>query len=65
MGSVIFLHCTKESLYTLGCVAIPEKNMIKVIKNANEKAVIIIDESKNIYNYQKSFYIQYKLKDFF
>ena len=50
-GSAIFLHCTKEPLYTLGCVSLPEKNMIKVIKNANEKAVIIIDEYKNIYNY--------------
>ena len=48
-GSAIFLHCTKEPLYTLGCVSLPEKNMIKVIKNANEKAVIIIDEYKNIY----------------
>ena len=51
MGSAIFLHCTNELFYTLGCVSIPEKNMIKVIKNANEKAVIIIDEYKNIYNY--------------
>ena len=47
MGSAIFLHCTNELFYTLGCVSIPEKNMIKVIKNANEKAVIIIDEYKN------------------
>ena len=51
MGSAIFLHCTNELFYTLGCVSIPEENMIKVIKNANEKAVIIIDEYKNIYNY--------------
>ena len=51
MGSAIFLHCTNELLYTLWCVSLPEKNMIKVIKNANEKAVIIIDEYKNIYNY--------------
>ena len=35
----------------MGCVSIPEENMLKVIKTANEKAVIIIDEYKNIYNY--------------
>ena len=51
IGSAIFLHCSNKVLYTLGCVALPEKNMLKVIKNANEKAVIIIDEYKNIYNY--------------
>ena len=51
IGSAIFLHCSTEYPFTLGCVSIPEKDMLKVIKTANEKAVIIIDEYKNIYNY--------------
>ena len=51
IGSAIFLHCSTKTLYTMGCVSIPEENMLKVIKTANEKAVIIIDEYKNIYSY--------------
>ena len=50
-GSAIFLHCTKDHPYTAGCVAIPEKNMIKVLQNVNKNAIIIIDVEKNIYNY--------------
>ena len=50
-GSAIFLHCTNNIPYTAGCVAIPEKNMIKVLQNVNKNAVIIIDIEDNIYKY--------------
>ena len=50
-GSAIFLHCTNKNKYTMGCVALPEKNMLKVIKTANEKALIIIDYFENIHKY--------------
>ena len=50
-GSAIFLHCMNSSPYTAGCVALPEKNMIKVLQQVNRDAVIIIDIEKNIYNY--------------
>ncbi|MBR5047981.1 MAG: L,D-transpeptidase family protein, partial [Eubacterium sp.] len=41
-GSAIFLHCTGSHRYTLGCVAIPEKYMKKVLKNATEHMKICI-----------------------
>ena len=50
-GSAIFLHCAGKYKYTMGCVALPEKNMLKVIKTANEKALIIIDYFENIHKY--------------
>ena len=50
-GSAIFLHCANKYKYTMGCVALPEKNMLKVIKTANEKALIIIDYFENIHKY--------------
>ena len=50
-GSAIFLHCANKHKYTMGCVALPEKNMLKVIKTANEKALIIIDYFENIHKY--------------
>ena len=50
-GAGIFLHCYTERPYTAGCVALPENNMIKVLKMANENARILIDYIDNIYNY--------------
>ena len=50
-GCAIFLHCFTDNDFTEGCVAIPEKEMKKVMTNVNENAIIIIDELKNIYNY--------------
>ena len=50
-GSAIFLHCVNEKLYTGGCVALSEADMIKVFKLINKNAVIIIDVKENIYNY--------------
>ena len=50
-GSAIFLHCAGKYKYTMGCVALPENYMLKVIKTANEKALIIIDYFENIHKY--------------
>lgn len=41
-GSAIFLHCTGSHKYTLGCVAIPEKYMKKVLKYATKNMKICI-----------------------
>lgn len=41
-GSAIFLHCTGSKKYTGGCVAVSEKNMIKIIQNAEAGAKICI-----------------------
>lgn len=45
-GSAIFLHCTGSHKYTLGCVAIPEKYMKKVLKNATKNMKICIYPQK-------------------
>lgn len=49
-GSAIFLHCTKTGP-TAGCIAIPEQYMIEVLKNINDKCVIIIDTPEGVKNY--------------
>lgn len=42
-GSAIFLHIKKETTrYTLGCVAISEKNLVKVMRWLNPKTKPII-----------------------
>ena len=41
-GSAIFLHCKGSHKYTLGCVAIPEKYMKKVLKYATKNMKICI-----------------------
>lgn len=41
-GSAIFLHCSGSNPYTGGCVAVSQKNMIKIIQNAQEGAKICI-----------------------
>ena len=50
-GSAIFLHCQTNNKFTAGCVAIPEKDMIKVLKHVNSECVVIMDTAKNIMNY--------------
>lgn len=41
-GSAIFLHCKGKNSYTLGCIAVSEKNMIKILKNAEPGTKICI-----------------------
>ena len=41
-GSCIFLHCAGSKKSTSGCVAIPEKDMVKIIKWARAGAKIVI-----------------------
>ena len=48
-GSAIFLHCFGANKpYTVGCVAIPKDQMIKVMRNVKKDCVVIIDSLKNI-----------------
>lgn len=51
LGSAIFLHCQTNNKFTNGCVAIPEKDMIKVLKHVNDTCVVIMDTAKDIMNY--------------
>ena len=55
-GSAIFLHCYTKNQYTVGCVAIPEDYMFKVLKKVNRGTTIIIDVAENINKY----YFTYK-----
>lgn len=41
-GSAIFLHCKGKKPYTLGCIAVSEKCMIKILKNAEPGTKICI-----------------------
>lgn len=41
-GSSIFLHCTGKNKYTAGCVAIPEKMLVNILKRLNPGAKIVI-----------------------
>lgn len=41
-GSAIFLHCTNGNP-TAGCIAIYKENMVKVLKNLSENALINIE----------------------
>ncbi|MCR5160579.1 MAG: L,D-transpeptidase family protein, partial [Lachnospiraceae bacterium] len=36
-GAAIFLHCTGSNPYTMGCVAIPEKNMKIIMQNVTKR----------------------------
>lgn len=49
-GSAIFLHCS-NGRPTLGCVAIPESDMIFVLNHIKPECRIIIDAEENIMNY--------------
>ena len=50
-GSAIFLHCQTKNKFTGGCVAIPEKKMVEVLRRVKNNCVIVMDEAKNIENY--------------
>lgn len=50
VGSAIFLHCSSAKP-TAGCIAVPERNMIEILKNVQEKCVVIIDSEENLSNY--------------
>ena len=41
-GSAIFLHCKGSNAYTAGCIAVSQKNMIKIMKNIEPGAKICI-----------------------
>jgi len=44
-GAAIFLHCMKPGKeYTAGCVAIPEQDMIAVLRHVGENSRIVIEE---------------------
>ncbi|MCD7893246.1 MAG: L,D-transpeptidase family protein [Erysipelotrichaceae bacterium] len=47
-GSAIFLHCTGNSKYTGGCVAISKSNMKQMMTEIDKDTVIIIDLTSNI-----------------
>lgn len=47
LGSAIFIHVSKGSP-TAGCIAIPERDMIEVMKNINDDCTVIIDKTENI-----------------
>lgn len=49
-GSAIFLHCVNYGV-TTGCIAIPENDMVEVLRNVNENCVIIMDTEENIWKY--------------
>ena len=45
-GSAIFLHCTHPgSLYSAGCVSIPESKMIRALRLINDQAYIVLVRS--------------------
>lgn len=41
-GSGIFLHCMGAKKYTHGCVAVSERNMIRIMQNTTSKTRICI-----------------------
>ncbi|MCM1500979.1 MAG: L,D-transpeptidase family protein [Clostridium sp.] len=46
-GSAIFLHCTgKGRTYTMGCIAVSQKNMKKIVKNTTQHTKICIYRNK-------------------
>ena len=49
LGSAIFLHCLGAvKPYTGGCVAIPEDQMVKVLKNVSKDCVVVIDSLEKL-----------------
>ncbi len=45
-GSAIFLHCTHPgSLYSAGCISIPESKMIRALRLINDQAYIVLVRS--------------------
>ena len=43
LGSAIFLHCQTKNKFTAGCVAIPEKSMIEVLRRVREGCAVVIE----------------------
>ena len=41
-GSAIFLHCTGNYPYTLGCISLSEEHMVKIIRLVDSNARICI-----------------------
>lgn len=41
-GSAIFMHCKGKNNYTAGCIAVSQKNMIKIIKTIEDGTLICI-----------------------
>lgn len=41
-GSAIFLHCFGSNSYTAGCIAVPEKDMKKIVRNTTKHTKICI-----------------------
>ena len=50
-GSCIFLHCIGDDPPTLGCVAIPEEDMVFVLRHVREGCRILIDTTENLPGY--------------
>ena len=42
LGSYIFIHCMGEYDYTLGCIAVSEKNMIKILQHVDNNVRVCI-----------------------
>lgn len=51
LGSGIFLHCTGNTEYTAGCVAVPEDVLLQIMKDVNADCIIVIDYESEIENY--------------
>lgn len=45
-GSAIFLHCFGNNPFTLGCIAVAEENMVKILKTVDKNARICIYSNK-------------------
>lgn len=43
--SAIFLHCYGQNSYSLGCVAIPEEDMVRLLQSLRPGARILITEA--------------------
>lgn len=50
VGCAYFLHCAKGK-YTMGCVGIPESNMIYLLQNIDTSTVMIIDQVNKVENH--------------
>ena len=47
LGSAIFLHCQTKNHFTGGCVAIPEKVMVQVMRRVREDCVVVMTDGEN------------------
>ena len=50
-GSCIFLHCIGDDPPTLGCVAVPQEDMIRLLQNVRPGCRILIDTAENVSGY--------------